>query len=481
KSCDYFIPVNRMKFMIFEKQIEGRVLSLIKKYKKQTDYLEIRLEEKDNEGIALNKDGIQKIGSSTRVGGCVRSCFKGGFGFTSFCSLDQVEDKVKEAIAISKLIGNSKTNLAPVPVIKDWVKLKPILNPKDISLTEKVNLLRSYQEVFERVKSDRIMDYSIKFSQDFHNKLFVNSEGSHIKQEFLAMDFVLGAIAYYNGVQTPMQKVFNSTMDFKFCRNKESEIKDICDDAHLFSDAKDMKGCETTVIMDAALSGVFAHEAFGHTSEADLFASSPGGRETLKIGRKFGKDILNIYDCGDMWNHSGSLKYDDEGVATRKSPLIEKGVLVGRLHTRSTAYDFGEDVTGSARAMTYEFPPIVRMRNTCIGVGKDKFEDLVADVKDGIYAVSLRGGFGGEDFSFSPLKGYIIKNGKICEPVKNFNITGNLFETLGNIDGITGPEDFETLAASGENGGCGKMEQYPLPVGMTAPRIRISKITVGGN
>ncbi|PCJ19580.1 MAG: hypothetical protein COB02_07490 [Candidatus Cloacimonadota bacterium] len=467
--------------MIFEPNIENKVLALMAKYKKQTDYLEIRLEEKENEGINLNKDGIQKIGSSSRLGGCVRSCYKGGFGFASFCSLEQAESKIQEAISISKLIGVSKTNLAPVPVINDWVKIQPLLNPKDVSLTEKVNLLKSYQEVFEQVKSDRILDYSIRFVQDFHNKLFVNSEGSHIKQEFLAMDFVLGATAFYNGIQTPMQKVFNSTMDFKFCRNKENEIKEICDDAHLFSDAKDMKGCETTVIMDSALSGVFAHEAFGHTSEADLFASSPGGRETLKIGRKFGSEKLNIYDCGDTWNHSGSLKYDDEGVATRNSPLIEKGVLVGRLHSRSTAYDFDEDVTGSARSISYEFPPIVRMRNTCIGKGEDKFEDLVADVKSGIYAVSLRGGFGGENFSFSPLKGYIIRDGKICEPVKNFNITGNLFETLGNIDGITGEEDFETLAASGENGGCGKMEQYPLGVGMTAPRIRISKILVGGN
>lgn len=467
--------------MIFEVKIENLILSLIQKYKSQTDYLEIRLEESDQEGINLNKDGIQKIGSSKKVGGCVRSCYKGGFGFASFCDLSQAETKVQEAITISKLIGTTKTCLAPVPVVKDWVKLQPILNPKDISLAEKINLLHSYKDVFESEKSDRIFDYSVRYAQEFHNKIFVNSEGSHIKQEFLSMDFVLGATAFYNGVQTPMQKVFNCTQDFKFVRNKEDEVKEICADAHLFSDAKDMNGCETTVIMDSALSGVFAHEAFGHTSEADLFASSPGGRETLKIGRKFGTDKLNIYDCGDMVNYSGSLKYDDEGVATRKSKLIENGVLVGRLHSRSTAYDFEEEVTGSARAMTYEFPPIVRMRNTCIGIGDDKFEDLLADTKDGIYAVSLRGGFGGENFSFSPLKGYRIRNGKICEPVKNFNITGNLFETLGNIDGITGKEDFSTLAAGGENGGCGKMEQFPLPVGMTAPRIRISKISVGGN
>ena len=294
------------------------------------------------------------------------------------------------------------------------------------------------------------------------------------------MDLTFVAIAIQNGIPTMMMRILNSARDADFILNRENLINEVCAEAVLFSDAKQMNAGEFPVILDSVLAGTLAHESFGHTSEADLFASSPGGRETLRLGRQFGRQCLNIYDTGLISDYSGSMKYDDEGVASRHTKLIQNGTLVGRLHNRETAADFSEPVTGNARAVGYWFPPIVRMRNTCIAPGEESFENLLDGINDGVYAVGMHGGHGGENFSFIPAGGYRIRNGKLSEPVKSFSISGNLFKTLNEIDGITGLDDFGTLAASGENGGCGKFDQFPLPVGMSAPRIRIQRVTVGG-
>ena len=466
--------------MYLEPHLPG-IRELLNRYKRQVDYLEIRLDDKRREFIHFHMKGIQNIGRDETIGGCVRSCHKGGWGFRSFASLNDLENGIQESIAISKMIGNSKTNMADVQAVQDIVELDLEVGPQKRSLEDKIGILESYVERFKAYPNEKIRDCKVLYTEEFFNKFYINSDGSDILQHFCAMDLTLNVTAFHEGVPTPMFRIFNHARNADFFLDKFDDIDELCQDAILFCDAKPMPGGIYPVVLDSIMAGTFAHESFGHTSEADLFASSPGGRDTLRIGRRFGQDILNIYDTGLMSNYSGSLKYDDEGVATEHTDLIQEGVLVGRLHTRQTAAEFDEKVTGNARAVSHQFPPIVRMRNTCIKPGSQKFEDLLDGIDEGVYACGLYGGHGGEDFSFIPAKGYMIRNGKLAEPVKNFSISGNLFETLSEIDAITGEEDFSTLAASGENGGCGKHEQFPLPVGMSAPRIRIRSVTVGGH
>jgi TldD protein len=135
----------------------------------------------------------------------------------------------------------------------------------------------------------------------------------------------------------------------------------------------------------------------------------------------------------------------------------------------------GEAATGNARAISYRHPPIVRMTNTYIEPGTTSFADMLADVDEGIYA---KGSFGGETsmemFTFSAGEAYMIRKGRLEEMVRNVNLTGNVFETLANIDAIG-----DDLAWQ-QGGGCGKGEQSPLPVGDASPHIRIRKVVIGG-
>jgi TldD protein len=137
----------------------------------------------------------------------------------------------------------------------------------------------------------------------------------------------------------------------------------------------------------------------------------------------------------------------------------------------------GEKPTGNARALDYRFPPIPRMRNTCIGNGPHgTLDDLVKDVKLGIYAIDAHGGqTNGELFTFTAGQAFMIRDGKIAERVRDVTLSGNVFDTLRNITGIAGDYHVQDGA-----GGCGKGGQMPLPVSHGSPHIRIKDVVIGG-
>ncbi|MBN2233499.1 MAG: TldD/PmbA family protein, partial [Deltaproteobacteria bacterium] len=234
-------------------------------------------------------------------------------------------------------------------------------------------------------------------------------------------------------------------------------------------------GGEYTVVLDPILAGVFVHEAFGHLSESDFVYENDHMREIMTLGKEFGHPILNIVDSAAWEGLRGSFKYDDEGTPSHKTYLIREGKLVGRLHSRETAAKMGEQPTGNARAINYRHPPIVRMTNTYIEPGTTSFEEMIADIKEGIYAKNWYGGTTSmEMFTFSAGEAYMIRNGKIAEAIRPVMLTGNVFTTLKNIDAIGNDLDMN------QGGGCGKGGQSPLPVSNGSPHIRIQRCLVGG-
>jgi TldD protein len=236
-----------------------------------------------------------------------------------------------------------------------------------------------------------------------------------------------------------------------------------------------VQGNTYTVVIDPILAGLFVHEAFGHLSEADMLYENPDMLETMSLGRRFGSKDLQIFDGAAPPEHRGSYVYDDEGVAATTTQLIKDGVLVSRLHSRETAGKLGEQVTGNARCLDYHYPPIVRMTNTWIGRGTTPVADLFEDIPIGVYAKNWQGGMtNGEMFTFTAGEAWMIRNGQIAEPVKDVTLSGNVFETLNDIEAIA--DDF----LWDESGGCGKGGQSGLAVGCGSPSLRIRKAIVGG-
>jgi TldD protein len=239
--------------------------------------------------------------------------------------------------------------------------------------------------------------------------------------------------------------------------------------------APQVKGGEYTVVLDPILAGVFVHEAFGHLSESDFVYENDKLRELMKLGKQFGVEKLNIVDSAAEPDLRGSYKYDDEGTPSVKTYLIREGKLVGRLHSRETAAKMNEKPSGNARALNYRFPPIVRMTNTYIEPGNISFSEMIADIKEGIYAKNWYGGMTSmEMFTFSAGEAYMIRNGRIAETLRPVMLTGNVFTTLKNLDAIGNDLDMN------QGGGCGKGAQSPLPVSNGSPHIRIRHCLVGG-
>lgn len=227
------------------------------------------------------------------------------------------------------------------------------------------------------------------------------------------------------------------------------------------------------VVLSPMAAGIFAHESFGHKSESDFMLSDESMKKEWELGKKVGSPILTISECGEIPG-TGYTPYDDEGTKARKNYLIKDGILAGRLHSVLTASALGENVTGNARAVDCTFEPIVRMTTTYIEAGKDTFDQLIAPIKKGYYIKTINHGSGMSTFTIAPSLAYEIIDGKIGRPVQISVITGNVFETLGLIDGLSDTLELKSFVS----GGCGKMEQYPLPVGFGGPYVRISKIKV---
>lgn len=263
-------------------------------------------------------------------------------------------------------------------------------------------------------------------------------------------------------------------MKFEELKGHEKELEELIrEDLDYNENAVPVEPGEYTCIFSPAVTGVFAHESFGHKSEADFMVGDENMKREWAIGTRVGAELLNIVDTG-MEEGSGYVPFDDEGTRAKKTYLIRDGILSGRLHSAMTAAALKEELTGNARAVSFQFEPIVRMTATYVEPGKSTKEELIAGVKKGIYISDYNHGSGMSTFTIAPNKAYMIRDGHLAEPVKISVITGNVMHTLHEIDGLSAEFELCSFAL----GGCGKMEQFPLRVGMGGPYMRVNHLTV---
>jgi TldD protein len=441
--------------------------------KSRADYLEARFEDSETSHITYRGRELESIGRSTASGGNVRALVKGGWGFTSFNSFDNLPDRLTLAVTQARSVGSGKSNLAPVPPAVDKVPSGVAQNPVEIPLAEKKKLLDEYNEIIWSVP--QIQTSSIGYSDSRKKVIFLSSEGSFITQERADVTLRLTAIAAKDGEVQQVGISLGSRGEFSAIKGLHDKVKEMAQNAVALLTAPQAKGGEYTVVLDPILAGVFVHEAFGHLSESDFVYENDRMREIMVLGKRFGSEKLNVVDSAAEPGLRGSFKYDDEGTRSVKTYLIREGKLVGRLHSRETAAKMNEKPTGNARAINYRFPPIVRMTNTYIEPGAVSFNDMIADIKEGIYSKNWYGGMTSmEMFTFSAGEAYMIRNGKVAEALRPVMLTGNVFTTLENIDAIGDDLDMN------EGGGCGKGAQMPLPVSNGSPHIRIRRCLVGG-
>ncbi len=229
-----------------------------------------------------------------------------------------------------------------------------------------------------------------------------------------------------------------------------------------------------TCILSGALAGMLAHEAVGHTVEADLVLG--GSVAGSNLGKQVASEKVSLTDFA----HTAFGKevplpvyLDDEGTPAVDAPIIENGILTGYMNSRETAQHFGMTPTGNARAYAFSDEPLIRMRNTAIHPGSDTLSDMIASVEDGYYLIDTNNGQADTtgDFMFGVTAGYEIKNGKLGRAILDTTISGVAFEMLKTVDMVGDTVEWQS------SGFCGKKQ--PMGVGLGGPVIRC-EIMIGG-
>ncbi len=441
--------------------------------KSRADYTEARLETRRTTRIVFHGENLETVSTVVNRGGIVRSMVAGGgWGIATFNSRSDLEERVDQAYTAARMVQAEPIELAPVGALQDEIRVSLKQDFRQIPIVQKKELIEGYNDIL--LSTENVVDTQVSYVDQFIEYTYANSQGSYIVEERPMSTVRLVATARQGSDVQRAADGLSVPAGFEAVQGLEEMARETAERAVDLLSAETVVGGRYPVICDPFLAGVFVHEAFGHLSEADFVYENPQAQEMMVLGRRFGRDILSIIDDGTIPGLRGTHRYDDEGTPTQRTDLIRDGVLVGRLHSRETAAKMQEEPTGNARATGYRYPPIVRMTNTFIEQGETPFEDMLADIDTGVYACRAIGGQTMlENFSFSAGHGYMIRDGKIAEMVKDVVLSGNLFTTLESIDAVGNDLTFSKL------GMCGK-GQGGLPVGIGAPHIRIQDVVIGG-
>lgn len=436
-------------------------------------YSDVRIEKVRSTLVSYLKGELREMRERETAGAFVRVFDGKRWYYSSFTALDKAQEELDR---LAKLAAPSKT-IAENKVVRNMAVKKGQphkFSGKDlrsIPLSEKNAFLASF---FPAVTAEKtITMWSAVYCDTFTHKELYNSKGAEFvnEQQFCGLRF---SMTFTENGKTFSETANKAGGEFSgLTAFKEELEKRISQSLEFLRNSVRVKPGKYTVVLSPMAAGVFAHESFGHKSEADFMIGDETMRKEWHIGRQLGPEFLHIADDGARPG-SGFTPYDDEGTPAHKTWLIKNGRLAGRLHSARTAAEMGEEPTGNARAVSFEFEPIVRMTTTHFETGNMTKEELFSGVKDGLFIDTIKHGSGMSTFTLAPSLAYFIKDGKITGPAQVSVISGSVFETFGLIDAIS--DKVEILSFVG--GGCGKMEQHPLPVGFGGPYVRVRGISV---
>jgi len=420
-------------------------------------HLEVRYHQRKKSDVRVDKGVLRTADSDDFAGVGIRALVNGAWGFASTSKLDKktLNKTANDAISAAKNLASSMSEefvLAPIkPVEGTYSNLgKDPLSAH--SFEERVELALELDKLMQD-SDDRIKGAVTLLSTISNHRYILNSDGTDVELLDTRPQFVVKPVASEGGKIMPHLLARGITGGWEVFEKESITATALraADIAIKLLIAPLAKGGTHTILMEPSVVGLICHEAIGHTVEADLVAA--GSAAKGKIGEKVASEHVTMIDSGEEEQGAGWLAVDDAGVRTRKTTLIEKGVLNSFLHNRSSAHTFGSEPTGNERAFEYDNEPLIRMRNTYLLAGEFSREELMEDIKFG-YLLAFPGGGQADstaEFMFSVPEAYEIVNGSVGQLIKNVTITGNAYDVLSSVDGVG--KDWELAMGAG---GCGK-------------------------
>lgn len=440
------------------------------------DYADVYIEHERPMSIQLEDDKIEKILTGTDAGVGVRVIFgyKSAYAFSNDFSEGSL---LSIADAVSMAVRENRTNETVIDLrkVRPTVDFRIKYRPDDIQMDRKIALVENANKIAKGVSS-HIKQVSVIYRDSVQNICIASSNGKIAEDERIYTLAVIHVVAAEGGVlQTGYEPVGGQTGFELFDEYPFEEIAvKAAQKAVMMLSARKAPGGRMPVVISSDAGGTMIHEAVGHGLEADL-AHQGLSVYSNKIGQQIASPLVTIIDDSTLLNKRGSFRFDDEGVASQRTVLVEKGILKGYLYDRLTAMKEGRLSTGNGRRQSYKDRPIPRMTNTFIAPDKGDPQEIIRSVDKGFFVKKMGGGqvntVTGE-FVFEVSEGYLIEKGRIGEPVRGATLIGNGPDVLRSIDMVGNDLGFSI-------GTCGKDSQG-VPVSDAMPTLRIPEIVVGG-
>ncbi|MCF7924360.1 MAG: TldD/PmbA family protein [Candidatus Izimaplasma sp.] len=439
------------------------------------DFSEVFIERRNASTLQSVSGRLEKVNNSKSFGVGIRVA-KDTQSVYAYTNSKNPDDLIQLTKDLSKSFNDDKlTKRQPLMELEVGKKHQVKIKPTDVDLKDKVKLMkRSYKvasEYDEVIK--QVMVYLIDNQQEV---LIANSEGRFVTETRVRVRLMTQAVAADKGMMQTGGSGDGSGKGYEFFEEMDIEghAKEAAKVAKTMLYADDCPSGVMPVIINNAFGGVIFHEACGHSLEATSVAKNASVFSGKK-GTKIANEIVTAIDDGTIENAWGSANYDDEGYPQRRRVLIKDGILNSYMVDKINARRMNEEPTGSSRRQNYKFSPTSRMSNTFIDNGDSTLEEIIANTKYGLFAKKMGGGSvnpGNGDFNFSVMEGYMVRDGKIAEPVKGASLVGNGAKILHKIDMIANN-------LKRQRGMCGSVSGS-IPADVGQPSVRVQAITVGG-
>lgn len=440
----------------------------------------LRAHENRTRQVALLKGNLIRNNRSEAAGISARVNNRGTFGFASIAEYtpEAAEKVIRAATENALSLGrHSGRNIALPPSVGTGTVA---LNAEIVDTDQKtiIDVCRTVDNYIEKKYPD-LTSRTVIYTEDSQDRIIYSSDAcsGHLVTPRCYI-YVMMSAETKDGVPVELFKAFGGFGGLKdHFTDPESLYPGIDELYRKLMDKKEGVYAEAgyrTVVLGGMMGGMLAHEAVGHTVEADLVRG--GSVAGPNLNRQVASELVNLVDFAHTWQ-GGTVPLpvylDDEGTKAEDAPLIRNGILVGYMNDRESAAEYGVRPAGNARAWAFSDEPIIRMRNTCILPGKNTVEELIASVDDGYYLVNSGNGqadLTGE-FMFGVTCGYEIKNGKLGKALLDTTVTGVAFDMLKTVDMVSNEVEWSS------SGFCGKKQR--MAVGMGGPHMRC-KIMIGG-
>lgn len=464
------------RFGLTDRGLE-RVLGAVAR--RRADDADLFFEFRTADSVSLEESMVKRAVKSVRQGVGVRVLAgdRTGYAHTDEISLERLDLSARTAGAIADHGGNTTS----VPVVAPGQKhdlYTVTAPPVTMPIADKVALLNRI-DVEARRQDPRITNVLASIGCEERVILVMRADGQMVGDVRPLVHASVTCIAESGGVRQQGYYGGGGRVPFAYLLEGDrisTYVREAARRAILNLEATEAPAGVMTVVLGPGWPGILLHEAVGHGLEGD-FNRKRVSAFTDRIGTKVASELCTVVDDGTMPSRRGSLNVDDEGTATGRNVLIERGILRGYMQDRLNASLMKMAPTGNGRRESFAHIPMPRMTNTFMLPGTSDPEHIIRSVDHGLYAVSFGGGqvdITSGKFVFSASEAYVIEHGRVTRPVKGATLIGNGPDVLQRISMVG-----HDLALDAGMGTCGK-EGQSVPVGVGLPTIRIDGLTVGG-